>query len=59
MRRDEPMEPACVPCREKRGTCFPGPCKIYVARQERLTARYAEVPEPPTIIRDERQRELI
>jgi hypothetical protein len=28
----EPLAPACAPCREPKGTCFPGPCKIYQAR---------------------------
>ena len=31
--RDEPLEPTCMACRESRGTCFPGPCKAYLARK--------------------------
>jgi len=34
VREWEPLEPACWPCREPRGTCFPGPCKLYVARSK-------------------------
>ena len=31
--RDEPMSPTCdYRCPEKGGTCFPGPCKAYLAR---------------------------
>lgn len=26
---DEPLSPACAPCREPKGTCFPGLCKLY------------------------------
>jgi hypothetical protein len=32
--RDEPLSPKCSACREPRGTCFPGPCKAYVAKME-------------------------
>jgi hypothetical protein len=28
----EPLSPACAPCKEPTGTCFPGPCKIHQAR---------------------------
>ena len=31
-----PMEPACFSCKEPQGTCFPGPCKLYVQRQASL-----------------------
>ena len=27
----EPLSPACAPCPEPKGTCFPGPCKLYRA----------------------------
>jgi hypothetical protein len=29
----EPLSPACQPCPEPSGTCFPGPCKLYWARR--------------------------
>lgn len=30
---DAPISPTCdYRCPEKRGTCFPGPCKVYAAR---------------------------
>ncbi len=45
---DEPLSPACGGCREPRGTCFPGPCKIYHAGK---AAREATAVEPkPTLL---------
>lgn len=35
-REFEPLDPACLACREPRGTCFPGPCKRHLARQAAL-----------------------
>jgi len=32
---NEALSPACAACREPGGTCFPGPCKLHVAIQER------------------------
>jgi hypothetical protein len=40
------MSPACTACREPAGTCFPGPCKIFVARKERLAAKGPQDPCP-------------
>jgi len=31
--RGDAISPACQACREPNGTCFPGACKLYVARQ--------------------------
>jgi len=39
----EPMAPACMPCKERVGTCFPGPCKWYHSQP----ARSVRAPEPP------------
>lgn len=36
-----PMAPSCGPCKEKSGTCFPGPCKIYHANKARRDALVA------------------
>ena len=31
---DEPLAPTCAGCREPSGTCFPDPCKRYLASKE-------------------------
>ena len=28
---NDALAPACMPCPEPGGTCFPGPCKLYAA----------------------------
>lgn len=33
-----PNSPACAPCPEKKGTCFPGACKRWIARLEKQRA---------------------
>lgn len=40
---DAALEPACAGCREPRGTCFPGPCKIYVAFRDRLREKPSRI----------------
>lgn len=36
-----PLAPTCGPCKEKSGTCFPGPCKIYRAAKVKRDAQSA------------------
>lgn len=36
---DEPLSPACAPCRWGKGTCFPGPCLIY---RNRMAVKLAD-----------------
>lgn len=52
----EPLSPTCAGCPNPRGTCFPGPCQMHLAREANRKARdtrEADARRTPPLVGDE------